>query len=121
MATKANVTIHLTTIGDVNIEEVVSCSENPNSPAMVAVYVVPSTTPTQINRPNLVGFASTGVLIIPPKGNVYEYNFGPVPNQLGVRFHPNNPSFVSLSTQTADAIWINHIAPAPLTFIFIWI
>jgi hypothetical protein len=121
MPSKSNVSIHLTTVGDVNIEQMVTCAENLNAPAMVDNYVIPPATPTAINRPNLVGFVTTGVMIIPPKNNTYEFNFGPGPGQLGVRFHPSNPSFVSLSTQTADPIFLNHIAPSPLTFIFIWV
>lgn len=121
MATRSNVQIHVHTIGDVTLDQVVNCAENPNSPAMVNVYIAPpNPASTSINRPSLAGYTVTGVLIIPPAENVYEYNFGPVPLQLGVRLHPSNPSFVSLG-YSQDPVYINHVAPGPLAFIFIWV
>jgi hypothetical protein len=121
MATRSNVQIHVHTVGDVTLDEVVNCAENPQSPGVVDVYIAPSNpTYTSINRPTLAGFTITGVLIIPPATNTYEYNFGPIPLQVGVRLHPSNPSFISLGP-SQDAIYINHAAPTSLTFIFVWV
>lgn len=119
MAIQAAARIHLQTVGDITMD-IIWNYENNNAPGIVSVMEIPPLTAVNINRPILPGRITAGVVIGPPSGNTYEYNFGPDPLHLGIRFHPFLPSFIALGT-SQDPIFINHVAPGPLVFTFVWI
>ena len=115
----AAIRIHLQTVGAVTMD-IIENLENDNSPCVIDTMDIPTTTPVLLHRPSISNTILMGVLVIPPTNNVYEYNFGPNPLQLGIRFHPSFPSFIALGS-SQDAIYMNHVAPGTLKFTFVWI
>jgi hypothetical protein len=128
MSTTSYIQIHLRTVGDVTINEVVNSVPNSSSPAIVFIQSIPPNISTPIYNPfnQLIAGGSTdvvrNVLIIPDPINQVGWS---LTTQLGLpdfQLHPTNPMILPLiSLGGAEEIYIYHEGANPIVFRFFWI
>jgi|SRR5580765_8863269 len=129
MSTTSNISIRMTTSGDVVLDQLISAIENPNSTGTVYVQVVPPNVSTPIFSPfsSLIvpssGYTVTGLLILPPQNNPgYTYTLSTQTPPPDIHFHPTNPMFLPMTSGGPGvSIYIYHTAPIPLVFQLFWI
>jgi hypothetical protein len=124
MATRANVTIHLATMGDIVLDQVVSCTENTSSYAEVRIVVMlggeeklivpPGGSPTRTIQ---------GLMLIPPPDNIYPYVLRNTQADTGLYLHPFNPSYLALDGSHHSVFLLTSEAPPEVTMElkFIWV
>jgi hypothetical protein len=128
MATTSYIQIHLRTVGDITINEVVNSVPNPNSTAIVFLQSIPSNVPTKIYNPFIQLMAGgsnaavQNVLIIPDPINTGGWNIGTSLTPPDYLLHPTNPVILPLiSLSGAQEVYIYHNNGAPLVFRFFWV
>ena len=123
MATKADVQIHLFTNGDVQLDQLVNCATNQNSPAVVDRVMLRGGLTIQIQQPiPLSGaFNPTGVLIVLPPSNTFPITLKGTTADLGIKIHPTNPSFLSTSPPNPIALFLDAPVGETLDIIMIWV
>jgi hypothetical protein len=125
MATRANVTIHLSTMGDIVLDQVVSCAENPFTYSETRIVVIPGgPSYVQIDPPS--GSPTrliSGLMIIPAQDNTYFYVLKNTPTDVGLKLHNSNPSYISLDVRQHNFFYIGSEAPVGTTtdVKFIWV
>lgn len=98
MATiRAKVTIHLTTIGDVTIDQLAVCSENPRALAEIRNVVCIPQVEVVVEHPGVtVEYYVAGLMFIPDPSNTNYFTLRNQPTDTGLLLHAYNPSFISL-------------------------
>jgi hypothetical protein len=125
MPSTANVQIHINTTGDVNLDQVYNLKENPSSVAMVFTQLVggnPGGGIVIFNPFPLPGYVLGGLLIVPPRDNVYAWGTSFGPFAANVLYHPAAPVWLAFQDVPLQPE-IYHMGP-PTTmvpFTFIWI
>jgi hypothetical protein len=126
MSVTSNVQIHITTAGDVVMDEVFNCVENKNSPALILLQTIIPNTFVEITNPFLTlptgKYAMTGFIVVPPgPDNAAPYSITHVPQAPILGYHPTNPSFFSIINWANLPLYLSHGNPTPMTYRFIWI
>lgn len=128
MPSKSNLRIHLITDGDVVLDQLISCAENANSPAISYLQIVPSNG-IEIFNPFLTGLPSngflvTGLLIVPDRANTIPWNITAQQNPPfgAINYHPTNPAFLSFAPY-GYPLYMSHagVAGTTITFQMFWI
>lgn len=127
MPTKANLQIHLNTVGDVILDQVVNCAENPTATGEVDVRYLDVGMVHTIEPPTVVGYTVLGVLIKPAAGNTgalilrgitdFSDPDNPIPGSTAVNLHKTNPSFIAMDQ--LGSLFIEPTVAGVVTFIWI--
>jgi hypothetical protein len=127
MAINASVRIHLQLSGDITADMVFNM-DNPTAAGIIFTQVVTGGIFNPIFNPlPIPGVILSGLMIIPPRDNIYFYNLvtdypgSPEIQQSWVVFHPTKPSVFSISN-ILYPIKISHNGGTghDIPFTFIW-
>lgn len=97
MSVTSSVSIQLGFSGDVTENIIQSALDNSVSPAMNVLQTLAVGANT-ITAPVVAGIVVTGLLIIPPSGNVNLITLKGVAGDTGVKLHLTNPTFLALDS-----------------------
>jgi hypothetical protein len=121
MASRSNVQIHVHTIGDIVLDQVVNCAENPAATSEVDVLTF-SNGGHQVLPPIAPGYIVTGVLILPPSNNAGQIVLKSILEDNGIILHPTNPTFISLGQPLAPSpLYIDYAGTGSIVVKFIWV
>jgi len=126
MATTANIQIHISTTGDVVLDQIYNLKENPSSIASVITQPVGGNPGGGVIIMNPFvgnpGFILGGLLVVPPRDNIHSWFMAFGPTGGAVHYHPAAPSWFSWKDMPIQPE-IAHNGPPELMlpFTFIWI
>jgi hypothetical protein len=124
MFSTANVSIRLTSFGDVVLDQLIAAIENKKSLSMVLLQAIPPNVSTPITvtfaEHMTAGYQVTGLLLVPPVDNVTPYTFSSNLIPPDFNFHPTNPVFMPFN-HVGVPVYLYHTAAKSLVFKFFWI